>query len=66
MNSEESNIAIETLKLAQSLATLPATKWDIGRAIEWAEKMAKNEAKYTEFSEWCKQNIDNPDVFTKT
>jgi len=65
VNSEESNIAIETLKLAQSLATLPATKWDIGRAIEWAEQMAKNETMYNEFLEWLGNNIDNPEAFTK-
>jgi hypothetical protein len=40
MNSESANIAIETLKIAQGLATLQSTKDDIAEAIEWAEEMA--------------------------
>lgn len=66
MNSEEANIAIETLKLAQNLASLPQTKSDISRAIAWAEEMAQKEKLYNDFSEWCLKNIDNPKVFTKT
>lgn len=57
MNSEESNIAIETLKLAQGMATLPETKGDIGRAIEWAEEMASFEAVFVEFDELVKKSI---------
>lgn len=42
-NSECASIAIETLKIAQGLANLQQTKEAIGKAIEWAENMAKME-----------------------
>jgi uncharacterized protein Smg (DUF494 family) len=47
-NSEPATIAIEALKIAQRLATLPDTKDDIGRAIEWAEEMAEIESQLNE------------------
>jgi uncharacterized protein Smg (DUF494 family) len=47
-NSEPATIAIEALKIAQTLATLPDTKDDIGRAIAWAEEMAEIESQLNE------------------
>lgn len=57
MNSEAANIAIETLKIAQGLATLQSTKDDIARAIDWAEEMASLEAVFKEFDELVRNRI---------